>query len=128
MTIDLRHDTCFVRHCFNVLYNKLLRRGVTVKKHYIWSDGCASQFKLAQPFLWLSLLHKKTNIWHTWNFFEIRHGKGEHNGVVSCIKHALKRHQLNHLASQLVDSSNVVNWCKDNLSHVSNPRIAHVHR
>ena len=28
---DRTHDTCFVQHCFNVIYNELLKRGVTVK-------------------------------------------------------------------------------------------------
>ena len=28
----------------------------------------------------------KTNIKHHWNFFEIGHGKGEHDGVGACVK------------------------------------------
>ena len=106
----------------------MLKRRVTFKEHWVWSDGCDGQFKSARSFYWLSRFHKKTNIRHTWNFFEIGHGKGEHDGAGACVKHALRRYQLNHSASRLANSLDDVNWCKDNLSHVSNPRMADVHR
>ena len=28
----------------------------------------------------------KKNMKHSWNFFEIGHGKGEHNGAEACVK------------------------------------------
>ena len=42
---DRTHDTCFVQHCFKMLYNELSRRGVTFKENWVWSDGCDGQFK-----------------------------------------------------------------------------------
>ena len=33
---DRTHDTCFVQHCFNILYKELSRRGVTFKEHWVW--------------------------------------------------------------------------------------------
>ena len=117
---DRTHDTCFVENYFNVIYNELLKRRVTFKEHLVWSDGCGGQFKSSISFFWLSRLHKRTNIQHTWNLFERGHGKGEHDGVGACVKCALRRHQLNHSASRLVNYLDVVNWFKDNLSHVSN--------
>ena len=52
------------------------------------------------------------------------HGKGEH----ACIKHSLRRYQMNHSASRLANSNDVVNWCKQNLSHEFNERMANVRR
>jgi len=40
---DHTHDTCFVQHYFNMLYNKLSRRGVSFKEHWVWSNGCVGQ-------------------------------------------------------------------------------------
>jgi hypothetical protein len=101
-------------------------RGVTFKEHWVWSDGCVGQFKSTCSFLWLSHLHNKMDVRHTWSFFEMGHGKGEHDGVGACVKHALRRYQMNHSTSHLVNSNDVVNWCKKNLSHEFNERMANV--
>jgi len=61
-------------------------------------------------------------------FFETRHGKGEHDGVGACIKRSLRRYQMNHSAYRLANSSDVVNWCKQNLNHEFNERMANVRR
>ena len=106
----------------------MLKRGVTVKEHWVWSYGCVGQFKSARSFFWLSRLHKTTKIRHTWNFFETGHGKAEHDGAGACVKYALRRYQLNHSASEHANYLDVVNWCKDNLGHVLNPRMVDVHR
>ena len=98
---DRTHDTCFFQHCFNVIYNELLKRRVTFKEHWVWSNGCANQFKSTRSLFWLYHFHKRTEIRHTWNFFETGHGKGEHAGVGACVKHALRRHQLNHSDSDM---------------------------
>ena len=75
------HDTLFVQHYFGFIYDSLKKNGVSFIEHWICSDGCVGQFKLACSFYWLSCLHKETSIRHTWIFFEIGHGKGEHDGV-----------------------------------------------
>ena len=102
---DRTHDTCFVQHCFGMLYKELSRRKITFKEHWVWLDGCAGQFKSACSFLWLSCLHRNTDVHHTWRFFEMGHGKGEQNGAGACMKCALRRYQMNHFASRLVNSS-----------------------
>ena len=56
------------------------------------------------------------------------HGKGEHDGARACVKCALRRYQMNHFASRLANSNNVVNWCKQNLSHEFNERMGNVRR
>ena len=52
------------------------------------------QFKSAKAFNWLAMQHARTNVRYLWNFFESGHGKGEHDGVGACIKHALLQHEL----------------------------------
>ena len=54
------------------------------------------------------------------------HGKGEHDGVGACIKHLLRRYKMNHSTSRLTNSNNVVNWCKQHLSHEFNERMGNV--
>ena len=60
-----------------------------MEKHFVWPDGCVAQFKSARPFYALCRYHRYPNIPHIWSFFESGHGKGEHDGVGACIKHAL---------------------------------------
>ena len=72
---DHTHDTYFVQHCFGKIYESLKSCGIKFNEHWIWSDGCAGQFKSSRSFFWLCFLHKKTYIKHCWNFFETGHGK-----------------------------------------------------
>ena len=58
------------------------------------------------------------DVCHTWSFFETGHGKGEHDGTGACVKHALRRYQMNHSASRLANSNDVVNWCKQTMGDV----------
>ena len=62
---DCEHDMFFVQHCFGLIYDSLKKNGVSFTKHWIWSDECAGNFKLACSFYWLSRLHKETGIRHT---------------------------------------------------------------
>jgi len=114
---DREHDTLFVQHCFGLIYDSLKNNGVSFTEHWIWSDGCAGQIKSARSFYWLSHLHKETGIRHTWSFFETGHGKGEHDGAGACVKRALRRYQMSHSASRLKCSTEVVDWCTQNLGH-----------
>ena len=58
---DCTHDTHYVQHCFDIIYGSLKTRGVVMNEHWIWSDGCAGQFKSSRSFFWLGHLHKKKN-------------------------------------------------------------------
>ena len=70
--------------------------------------------------LLLCRLHKKLNITHCWNFFDIGHVKGEHDDVGACVKRALQRYQMNPHADQFESVEQVVEWCKMTLSHEYN--------
>jgi len=104
------------------------KNGVSFTEQWIWSDGCAGQFKSAHSFYWLSHLHKETGIRHTWIFFETGHGKGEHDGVGACVKRALRRYQMSHSASRLKCSKEVVDWCTQNLGHQGHEQARPVQR
>ena len=86
---DRSHSIKFVHGCFQLFYGDLANRGITYCQHIIWSDNCASQFKNAQMFYWLSKMHKLCKIQYMWNFTEADHGKGEHDGEGTCITRAL---------------------------------------
>ena len=47
---DRTHDTNYAQHCFDIIYGSLKIRGVVMNEHWIWSDGCAGQFKYSQSF------------------------------------------------------------------------------
>jgi hypothetical protein len=39
------HDTLFVHHCFLMHWDLLSSCGIKSTHHWVWSDGCAEQFK-----------------------------------------------------------------------------------
>ena len=52
---DKNHDTLFVQHCLQLHSGWLQEKGFCfLKRHWVWSDGCAAQFKAARPFLFVS--------------------------------------------------------------------------
>ena len=91
---DRSHSTEFVHGCFQLFYGDLANRGISYRQHIIWSDNCASQFKNAWMFYWLSKMHRLSRIQYMWNFTEAGHGKGEHDGASTCIKRALAHKEL----------------------------------
>ena len=109
---DKEHDTLFVQHCFTIFFENLRSRGVKFENHFVWSDGCAAQFKSSQPFYALCRYHKIYKIPHVWSFFESGHGKGEHDGAGACIKRALRKHQMSYPEDHLDNAHDVVEWCK----------------
>jgi hypothetical protein len=48
---------------------------------------------------------------HIWNYFEIGHGKGEHDGAGACIKTALRREEMKFTGARLRDAASIVKWC-----------------
>jgi len=61
---DCTHDTNFVQHCFDNIYESLKSDGIKFNEHWIWLNGCTVQFKSSRSSFWLCHLHKKTNIKH----------------------------------------------------------------
>ena len=48
---DRTHDTHFVQHCIaKIFYDSLKCHKVKFNEHWIWSDGCAGQFKSSRSF------------------------------------------------------------------------------
>ena len=42
---DRTHDTNFVQHCFDNIYESLKSHEIKFNEIRIWSDGCKGQFK-----------------------------------------------------------------------------------
>jgi len=109
---DRCHDFHYVRHCFIMFYDHLKGRNIQMDQHWIWSDGCAGQFKNARIFQWLCSLHKNYKVPHMWNYFETGHGKGEHDGAGACVKTALRREELKlSTISTIRNVQSIVRWC-----------------
>ena len=121
---DRENHMLFVQHCFGLIYVSFKKNGVSFTEHWIWSYGCAGKCS----FNWLSHLHKETGIRHTWRFFEIRDGKGEHDGTGACVKQAFWRYQMSHSASRLKCSIEVVDWCTQNLGHQGHEQERPTHK
>ena len=80
-------------------------------QHWIWSDGCAGQFKNARIFQWLCSLHKKYKVPCMWNYFETGHGKGEHDGAGACVKIALRKEKLKLSTIYTIQNAqSIVKW------------------
>jgi hypothetical protein len=80
--------------------------------HWIWSNGCARQFQNPYVFQWLCMLQNKYKVPHIWNYFDIRNGKGEHDGVGTCIKNTLCRKQMRFTTIYLIQNAkSIVKWC-----------------
>lgn len=78
----------------------------------IWLDNYIGQFNSDRIFYWLSRQHRKTNIQHTKIFFEVGHGKGEHDGVGACVKKAFCREKLRFEGKdKLKNAREIIEWC-----------------
>ncbi len=67
----------------------------------VWSNGCASQFKSARSWFFISRYHNETicseltsGCEMTWNYFATGHNKGEVDGIRALLKQDLKKEQL----------------------------------
>ena len=53
---------------------------------------------------------------HFWNFIEVGHGKGEHNGVTTCVKKALSREELKYENGTILENAEtIVQWCNSTM-------------
>ena len=72
----------------------------------------------ASSFQWMSMLHKTYNVTHIWNYFETRHGKGEHNRVGACINTTLRREEMRFTKNpHIKDAESIVQWCSATMSN-----------
>lgn len=104
-----------MEHCFKKFFGYFENRGIKIEKHFVWSEGCATQFKSSRPFYALCRYHQNQKI-HVWSFFESGHGKGEHDSARACIKHALRKYQMNYQGLCIKYAHDVVEWCKTHIT------------
>jgi hypothetical protein len=132
---DRCHDLAYIQHCFQFFYNHIKEKNIHMDKHCIWSYGCACQLKNSHLFQWLCMLHKKLNVPHICNYFEYKHGKGEHDGASACIKTVLCGPEMKFTNTSLIpNSKSIVEWCSSIMGEGAGTREdqshkkGHVHR
>jgi hypothetical protein len=84
---DKTHDNYFVQHCLLLHWEDIGKSGFKPKQHFIWLDGCGSQFKNNIPFFfvshYLSLIGGCACIQ---SFFGLGHWKRPHDEVGAILK------------------------------------------
>ena len=114
---DTVHDSLFVQHCFGLHWDYLKAQNFSPKMHYVWSDGCAAQFKSAKPWFFVSRYPNMTNgCGMLWSFFGSGHGKGPHDGAGAVVKCFIRREQLKSDGWRLQNAATVVEFLKQKLS------------
>lgn len=74
---DKDHDSLFVQHCMMLHWEWIGRMGFKPREHWVFSDGCAAQFKGAKWMYFVARYLGLTNgCLMRWNFFGSGHGKG----------------------------------------------------
>jgi len=57
-------------------------------------------------------MHNIIGVQHMWNFCEVGHGKGEHDGARACIKRAITQEELKYKDNaKLIDAKPIIEWC-----------------
>ncbi len=46
---DPKHNSKFVQHYFKLHWGYMVEQGYAPQWHWVWNDGCASQFKSSKP-------------------------------------------------------------------------------
>lgn len=87
---DLKHDGGAVLAIMNSLIEHLKLVVPAVTKLYIWSDGCASQYKSRQPFANLADMFQQ-DVELNWHYFGSRHGKNASDGESGAVKSKMSR-------------------------------------
>lgn len=113
---DKKHDSYFVQHCLQLHWDSVLEGGFTPRNHWIWSDGCAGQFKSRIPWYFVSRYPEITNGHNCmWSFFGSGHGKGPHDGAGAVLKRYIRNAQLDVQGPRLQDALTVVAFLRTNL-------------
>ena len=96
----------------SIVLQSLNDNNMQMEQNWIWFDGCVGKFKNSRVFQWLCILHKRHKVPHIWNYFETGHGKGEHDGVGTCIKTALCRKEMKFTTILLIwDAKTIIALC-----------------
>ena len=78
------HERNIAFACNNKVIKIMQRYMPSLKRVYIWSDGCSSQFR--SQFVFRSLLYYPDNLKITWDYGEAHHFKGPHDGIGGTVK------------------------------------------
>ncbi len=114
---DKQHDSEFVQYCFGLHWDHMQRNGYAPKQHWVWSDGCAAQFKSSRPWFFVARYPNMTGgCSMLWSFFGSGHGKGPHDGAGAVVKSFIRREQLKSHGTKLQNASDVVVYLKAFLS------------
>lgn len=82
---DREHDTLFVQHCMLLHWKHLIDGGFKPRQHWVFSDGCAAQFKGARAMYFAARYPSLTDgCKMMWNFFGSGHGKGNSFILETC--------------------------------------------
>jgi hypothetical protein len=74
---DKKHDLIFVQHYMMLHWEWLNATGIRPSKHWIFSNGCAGQFKEAKAMYFVARYPCLTGgCSMQWNYFGFGHGKG----------------------------------------------------
>ena len=114
---DPTHDTNMVQHCFKLHWQYMVERGYAPKRHFVWSDGCAQQFKSSKPWYFVSKYPAITNgCKMLWSFFGSAHGKGPHDGAGAVVKRYIRNEQRNVAGARLTNAAEVVDFLRKHLA------------
>jgi hypothetical protein len=92
---DKEHDSAFIQHCLLLYWDWVLDARLTPQEHWVYSDGCSTQFKYTMAMYFVScypLLNGRYKM--RWNYFESAHSKGKWDGASAIVKRALRAEKI----------------------------------
>ena len=116
---DKAHDSAFVQHYLMLHWDWVVDFGLTIDEHWVYSDGCSSQFKCATAMYFVGRYPSLTGgCLMRWNFFESSHGKGEWDGAGAgaVAKRTLRTEQIRNPLRPLQNVEHVVQYLRDTYS------------
>lgn len=117
---DKTHDSYFVQHCLLLHWEDMVKGGFRLKQHWIWFDGCCSQFKSKIPLYFVSSYpHLTSGCSCMWNFFGSKHGKGPCARTCTIVKRFVKQVQLNTRCLPFQNAKQVVMLLHEHFKLVS---------
>jgi len=116
---DTLHNIIFVHHYFIMHWKFLSDQGCTPTEHIMWSNGCFKQFKSSKTWYFLSQYPNLTTsescsfrCQMIWNFFAIKHKKGEVGGFEALLKREIRKEQIKPLGQKLQNAKEVAQFLK----------------
>ena len=114
---DMKYDSYFVQHCLLLHWKSVVQGSFTSKHHWIWSDGCANQFKSRVPWYFVArYLEITSGCSCMWSFFGTCHGKGPYDRAGAVLKRYIRTAQLDIKGPKLQCAADVVRFLRKELS------------